>query len=204
MAGVNIQNYNRVYAKNEDFIQTWHISEGLCDAILEYFDKNKEHHSPGATIYIGVGGTVNKDVKESFDISINPHFMEQPFLDYRIELQKCLDDYIKTYPHINELNRFDITENYNIQRYPIGGGFKIEHSEKDGGLNLTAKRNLVFMTYLNDVEDGGTKFVYQNRIVKAQKGKTVIFPADWTHTHVGQISQTSEKTIVTGWYSYLW
>ena len=60
------------------------------------------------------------------------------------------------------------------------------------------------MTYLNDLDAGGTTFPYQKRTLKAQKGKTVIFPSDWTHTHVGQISETQEKTIVTGWYSYIW
>ena len=76
--------------------------------------------------------------------------------------------------------------------------------ERDGSFNSTIKRCLVFMTYLNDVEKGGTFFPYQQRLVKAIKGKTLIFPSDWTHTHVGQISETQEKTIVTGWYSYMW
>ena len=62
--------------------------------------------------------------------------------------------------------------------------------------------NLVFMTYLNDVEDGGTQFKYQNLITPAKKGLTLIWPTDFTHTHRGVISQTKEKYIVTGWYSY--
>ena len=55
------------------------------------------------------------------------------------------------------------------------------------------------MTYLNDVPDGGTEFLYQNLTTKAIKGNTVIWPATWTHTHRGQISQTHEKIIITGW-----
>ena len=97
-----------------------------------------------------------------------------------------------------------LTETYNIQHYKKGEGFKADHCERDGQLSKNIKRCLVFMTYLNDVDDGGTIFKYQNRTIKAQKGKTLIWPADWTHTHRSQVSETQEKTIITGWVSYLW
>ena len=49
-------------------------------------------------------------------------------------------------------------------------------------------RCFAFMTYLNDVSDGGTEFMYQKLISPAKKGLTMIWPSDWTHTHRGQIS----------------
>ena len=58
------------------------------------------------------------------------------------------------------------------------------------------------MTYLNNLDDGGTHFKYYNYTTKAIKGKTLIWPAAFTHTHVGQISYTKEKTIVTGWMGF--
>ena len=64
-------------------------------------------------------------------------------------------------------------------------------------------RCLVFMTYLNDVEDGGTSFKYQDIDIPAKKGLTLIWPAYWTHTHKGIISNTKEKYIVTGWLNFL-
>ena len=201
-------NYQQSIARSEDFIQTRHIPEGICDAILEYYEKNEQSRLEGQCITDDEKGKhsalVLKDVKESTDIAISPNNWEQPFMDYRLELQKCLDEYVNTYPAMNNLNRFNVLEDYNIQHYPKGGGFKIEHFERDGGFNKTIRRCLVFMTYLNDLDDGGTRFVYQKRIVKAQKGKTVIFPVDWTHTHASQISHTQEKTIVTGWFSFKW
>lgn len=83
----------------------------------------------------------------------------------------------------------------------MGGGFKEYHFENDGSFDKGA-RNLVFMTYLNNVEDGGTQFYYQDITVPAIKGLTVIWPSYWTHTHKGVISKTQEKTIITGWYSF--
>ena len=58
------------------------------------------------------------------------------------------------------------------------------------------------MTYLNDVKDGGTEFLYQNLKTKAEKGLTLIWPSAWTHTHKGIISPTKEKYIITGWYAF--
>jgi len=82
----------------------------------------------------------------------------------------------------------------------LNEGFNYYHYERDD--LSTCSRNLVFMTYLNDVEDGGTQFKYQNLITPAKKGLTLIWPTDFTHTHRGVISQTKEKYIVTGWYTY--
>ncbi len=59
------------------------------------------------------------------------------------------------------------------------------------------------MTYLNDVPDGGTNFKYQNITSPAKKGLTLFWPSDFTHIHKGQISETSEKYIITGWLNIL-
>ena len=60
------------------------------------------------------------------------------------------------------------------------------------------------MTYLNDVEnEGETEFYHQKIKVKPQKGLTLIWPADWTHTHRGIASKIDEKYIITGWFSFI-
>ncbi len=194
-----------MYSNSKDFISSWTIPEHICDEILDYFKNNPNLHHRGVVLPPNSGPpSVDNNYKISTDINISPQNNDRPFGEYRNELQKCLDIYVETYPHVNKIHRFNITEVYNIQHYKKGEGFVAEHCERDGTFDLSLKRCLVFMTYLNDLEDGGTKFIYQDRIVKAQKGKTLIWPADWTHTHVGQISHTQEKTIVTGWFSYLW
>ena len=59
------------------------------------------------------------------------------------------------------------------------------------------------MTYLNDVNDGGeTEFIHQGMQIHPEKGKTLIWPADWTHTHRGIPSPTETKYIVTGWFNF--
>ena len=62
-------------------------------------------------------------------------------------------------------------------------------------------RALVYMTYLNDVSNGGTEFLYQEFKTEARKGLTLIWPAEWTHTHKGIVSPDKEKYIITGWFN---
>ena len=62
-----------------------------------------------------------------------------------------------------------------MQHYPIGGGFKQWHTERSNSLPGNIYRHLVFMTYLNDVPDGGTEWYHQQRYVPAQRGYTVIW-----------------------------
>lgn len=59
------------------------------------------------------------------------------------------------------------------------------------------------MTFLNNCKNGGTQFKYQNLTIPAKKGLTLIWPAEWTHTHKGQISIEEEKYIITGWFNFL-
>ena len=55
-----------------------------------------------------------------------------------------------------------------------------------------------------DVDDGGeTEFHWQQLKVKPVKGKTVIWPTDFTHLHRGIVSPTEDKYIATGWFNFL-
>jgi hypothetical protein len=65
-------------------------------------------------------------------------------------------------------------------------------------------RVMAWMTYLNDVEEGGhTYFPTQQAKIKPVKGLTLLWPADWTHLHQGIVAPNETKMIVTGWYDYV-
>ncbi len=89
------------------------------------------------------------------------------------------------------------------QRYRKGrGGYHYWHSEAQPqkGKNDALHRVLLFMAYLNDVAEGGeTEFYYQDRKVAPRKGRMVIAPAYFTHTHRGNVPVSGDKYIVTSW-----
>ena len=180
------------------FIGGWYIDEHICKELINFFKKNQHLQKPGKTRNKDIS-TIDENIKVSTDMHLTTNYAIYPTNLYLNELQKCLINYLIKYESSNNVSPFMIND-YNIQYYKKNEGYKKWHCERTGLPN--SNRHLVFMTYLNDVEDGGTEFKYQNLIVPAKKGLTLIWPTDWTHTHRGQISKNFEKYIVTGWFNY--
>jgi len=176
-----------------------YIDLKLCDRIIEYH-KAFRHRSYQGTVGPVTGGFVDKNIKESLDLHLNKNL--PLFSEYNKELGKIMNLYEKKYKFIKNLERINnIQENTNIQYYKPKQGFKKWHAERQG--RNSSKRQFVFMTYLNDVPNGGTDFYYYPELnLQAKKGLTIIWPSDWTHTHRGVVSKTHEKYIVTGWFCY--
>lgn len=181
------------------FIGAYYIDTKICDEILKFFKNNWKKAGPGL-LNESSRSIINKNKKESIELSISETNFNSPFKEYRQALQLCLEEYVSTYTYANESAHYNINCGYNLQYYPPGGGFKFWHHESTN--KDTSSRKLVFMTYLNNVSNGGTEFFYQKMTTPAKKGLTVIWPAEFTHTHKGQISKNKEKYIVTGWYTY--
>lgn len=179
----------------DSFIQGWYMPETICDDIIDFFNNRKKYWINGK-----IADRIETDKKKSTDLYVSINEMNEPILSYRKYLQWCLEQYVNLYPELMKSAYFNINTDFNIQYYNLNEGFKDYHYERSD--ISSCLRNLVFMTYLNDVEDGGTQFKYQNLTTPAKKGLTILWPTDFTHTHRGVISQTKEKYIVTGWYTY--
>ena len=176
---------------NENFILEYEIPLDICDALIEYHKNNKyqKRHTEGRW---------KLEHKEGVDVCIYPNDQNPVIQNYTNELCRGLDLYNQKYNYKQETV---IHEGFNIQWYPPNGGYKIWHCERE--FHQTFQRSLVFMTYLNDIPDGGgTEFLYYPDFkVNAKKGLTLIWPTDFTHTHRGVITD-KEKWIVTGWFNY--
>jgi len=180
----------------ESFIAGFYISNQLCDDMISFFKSQKNYQAQGE---IGVN-QVDKKVKDSIDLSCDPSNPNYPISEYYSNINKYMLKYQDMYPELKKHYSFNLCKPFNIQYYKKEGGFKIWHSERMSP--LVTNRILVFMTYLNNVPDGGTEFKYQKIKVKAEKGLTLFWPTDFTHTHKGQISKKYEKYIATGWIDY--
>ncbi|MCG8464755.1 MAG: 2OG-Fe(II) oxygenase [Xanthomonadales bacterium] len=91
----------------------------------------------------------------------------------------------------------------NMQKYLVGkGNYNHWHSEvypQQGSVD-PLHRVLLFQFYLNPVQDGGhTNFYYQGRKVRPKRGRLVIAPAGFTHTHRGEIPKSEDKYVITSW-----
>ena len=180
----------------ENFIHEQYLDDlTICDELIEYF--NRSEKKPG-TFY---GGTVDTEVKDSTDAILYDGILADKYLK---SLQVVLNSYMDKFPYSKEYCSWGIIEPLSLQHYAPEQGYKSWHCERTNCDFPVVSRHLVFMTYLNDVTDGGgTEFYHQKIITKARKGLTVIWPSDWTYTHRGEISPTQDKYIITGWFNYL-
>jgi len=176
----------------------WYISSLICDKVITIFKDNKQLQSSGA---VGPSSArrIDSNVKECLQLGIKPSCNDPSFIQYLKYLKVILDLYTKKYPEVKQFQKFGMVESPQIQYYKPGQGFKLWHCER----TTKNQRCLVFMTFLNNVPEGGTHFKYQNLTVPAEKGLTLMWPTDFTHTHKGQITKKDEKYILTGWLGYV-
>ena len=189
---------------DESFINGCYIPDFVCDDLITYFNNSSDRHTKGMSY--GIDEQVNtrvvdKSTKDSTDLFFHTEAHFAVLADYEQWLIACVGQYEHKYERVKMLAHYGITEGINIQKYEPGGGFKKWHMERQS--ISTQSRCFAFMTYLNDVPDGGTEFLYQKITSPAKKGLTMIWPSDWTHTHRGQISHTHTKLIITGWLNYM-
>lgn len=179
-----------------DFILMEYLKDiSICDDIIDFYE-NSDKKGQGKMAINNVAQYI-PEKKDSMDC-----ILESPLLDkYLNSLQNVMNTYMEKFPMSKSEAAWGIVENVNIQHYKPNQGFKSWHTERSCANN---NRHLVFMTYLNDVMDGGeTEWFHQKGRVKPRKGLTVIWPSDWTHMHRGIVSKTEHKYIVTGWIEYL-
>jgi hypothetical protein len=167
----------------------------LCNDLINYFENNPDKFE-GRSAH-----GVDKSVKDSTDCYLRDVDLSNRYFE---QLRIIADGYVEKFPFCDNYSPWGIIDSINIQKYLPGGGFHAWHTERATYLAPNSSRHLVFMTYLNTVENGGeTEFFHQDIKIKPQKGLTVIWPADWTHTHRGCPASTETKYIITGWFNFI-
>jgi prolyl 4-hydroxylase len=183
------------------FIGGWSMEPlSICDELIEFFENRQEDHTRGK-----MAGGLNPEAKDSTDLTIRPRELilpdHEPLNRYMDLLFQCYCDYLEQWPFLKSvMGRVEVSS-FNIQRYLPGGHFRKLHSERT--TVRTSNRVLAWMTYLNDVTEGGsTHFAHQKIDVQPARGKTLIWPAEWTHAHQGNVVQSGTKYIITGWMHF--
>jgi len=170
------------------------LSNELCDKLIQYADT-----------CISMNPSLNRstvdrgtDVYRRKDWFLFVHNLKDLALPINTALDQCLEQYTDEYMGIFYTNRYS-SFYQKLQITPPGGGFHnwhCEHASMD-----SMERVLAWTFYLNDIERGGeTEFLHQRLRIKPEKGKCVLFPASFTHSHRGNPPLADTKYIVTGWF----
>ena len=191
------------HSDHPNFIGAWMIEPlSMCDELITYFEKNKNQQKNGVA-----GRGLNLEAKNSIDIGISPRELNraggQVFKTYFESLFVCYQDYVAQWPFLEVFREELHIGGFNLQRYQSGQHYQKIHTERSDLSNL--HRLFVWMTYLNDVDrdDGGTTvFTHYDLEIQPKKGLTLIWPAEWTHAHKGNVLRKKSKYIITGWMHF--
>ena len=200
-----MRNENLTKVEFNDFIAVWEkfVPDAFCDQLVEYgnsFINEVNGHTiaasdvdimEGSAMY---GGNIKRD-----DTAFLVNYASEKWATQINQfLKACAQHYVSKYSQLKSvpMTSMDIK----FQKTEPGGGYHLWHYENAS--SGFAQRELTWMIYLNDIDDGGeTEFLYQKRRIKPQKGTVVIFPAGMTHVHKGNLVMGDrDKYIVTGWY----
>jgi len=88
-----------------------------------------------------------------------------------------------------------------MKRYQPAGAERFQlHFDSIG---QKANRYLVFLWYLNDVEEGGgTEFPELGITIKAKAGRLLMFPPYWMYQHLGQAPTSNDKYILSTYFLF--
>ncbi len=179
-----ILNWCNSYMNIPTFIETYKVSESLCDDLIKYYENNKEYTK------------LRKDIPNTNDSLFYNDSQDPTIQKFFKTLGDAITKYAKKYKIFGGLRTYVVNK---IQHYQPGFGYSALHYER--GRKEVQDRQVVYMLYLNTVKDeGGTIFPHQKVITKAIKGDLILWPADFTHPHAGIISKTEQKYIATGWF----
>ena len=183
------------FIETYDTPQVW--KDNICESIISFFAKTYVPKSSGLKAFNRnrqrVCSTITFNFGEDWEINDSVYFF----------VKEGIDKYRDKYEYLNSIDKFSqwrICPSYNIQRYDgKEEGYFSLHNETSGSYPY---RLLAWMVYLNDAECG-TEFPYQNITITPKKGRTVIWPAAWTHPHRGVTPNVGVKYIATGWFYHL-
>jgi hypothetical protein len=172
-------------------------SKEFCDIAINRFEETysagfgfQHHWGPARKDSVVFSSdTVGHECLGSFYKEFNEIFWNRAYAEYKGKyeiLESCAEHAIFS---------------AKIQRSLVGEGYHQWHF--DSSSRNAAGRLLVFILYLNDVEEGGeTEFLYTPKRIKPKKGTLLIFPSSFTHAHRGNPPLSNTKYILTGWVEF--
>jgi hypothetical protein len=169
------------------------LPPAFCDEVVRRFEANPSQQYAGR---IGQLREENASVKKTTDLVVSnkEDWKDVDRMFFR-SLGAAMLELRQAFPYFQGPFK-DI--GYQVQRYHAGEYY---HWHIDGGSHELSQRQLVALWYLNDVPGPGgeTEFLFQQTLVRPERGKLVLFPPFWTHEHRAVELREGVKYIATTW-----
>lgn len=163
----------------------------LCDGLVAGFEQSQHLHvRNGAGVRPGLDGSgwTELDIGPLADAAMKGYFL--------VQIQQYLARYNAEIGLSLPVPPTRLTADLMMKRYMNNGAEQFQpHFDSIGE---KADRYLVFLWYLNDVQEGGaTRFVDLDIEVQARVGRLLVFPPYWMYQHAGMPPRSNPKYIVS-------
>ena len=177
----------------------------LCNGFVEDWEEAKKNRTiidlskeNETGILENTHHSIKKDAVAYVSPTVSTIYPKPPVQTYFHFLQECFKCYIERYgiefhgPIYNDV--------FKIHKVRKSEGYHIWHYEKSSPENID--RVMAYMTYLKILKNvGETEFLHQSLRIEPVVGRTLIWPAGFTHMHRGLMPLDGEKMYITGWFN---
>ena len=189
------------------------LNENICNEIIRCFDDEDQIKFNGQA-----GQGYKPELKKTTDLSISLDMLSEKKMKVKhyeswMQIENIV--YETVYYHLKKyifLLRDEIGYNFFensiftdtgflLQKYRKNTGFFQQHTDNLVDYDGKKERKIVFILYLNSVEEGG-ETSFTNKLIKPEQGKVIFFPTTWTYVHSGKMPVSNDKYIITGWLYY--
>jgi hypothetical protein len=173
--------------RNFIYIKDNFLSNEECDTLIKFFKDIPDK------INFKVGNYEGVFLKDD-----SPYLKDNKLSFLKNRFQNEIDEYVKIYPELNFVcDPFYLTE-IRFKHWRNNDFYDKWHSEHG---KETPNRILNFMIYLS-THKCGTQFL-DKRFIKSEKGKLVIMPSYFTHTHRGMpCPEKKDRYMMGGYFSF--
>ena len=178
----------------------------MCNVFVENWEEAKKNQT--------IIDTTKENETGIFDVPLHPLarqdeaafikplsstiYPKPPVMAYFEFLQECFRCYTLRYGI--DFKGMMYNDAFKLHKVRKSEGFHQWHYERAAPEGLD--RIIVYMTYLEAPKEGGeTEFLHQSLRIKPVVGRTLLWPAGFTHMHRGNPPLDGEKMYITGWFT---
>lgn len=163
----------------------------LCGRMMDSFNRLSRFHARsgrGVMPQLEESGWTELNVTKVADASFEAFFHEQAM--HYLAVYNARVALTLQIPVRNRL------ENLRIKRYSVTAGDCFQpHFD---ALDYCSNRYMVFLWYLNDVDEGGeTEFCDLGLRIEARQGRLLMFPPYWMFQHAGLPPRSNDKYMIS-------
>lgn len=167
------------------------LEPALCEQILESFGRLAQFHMRGgrpSSTHSEASAWTELNVTKVADAATETFFREQ--------VTRYLALYNERIALTLPIPLRSRLENLRIKRYSVDAG---DHFRPHfDALDYSSNRYMVFLWYLNDVQEGGeTEFCDLGLRIQARQGRLLMFPPYWLFQHAGLPPRSNDKYIIS-------